>query len=103
MRKVSLGHLGLVLAAEHADFEILDLAVGRGFGTGGLEVVKVLVDDVIGIDMTGDLLASLLIRDELCGRSEIDSVLKFNSRISKPARWWLTRDEDDIDIRYAGK
>lgn len=100
--KVPLGHLRLVLATEHADFEICNLAVGRGFRAGSLEVVKVLIDDVIGVDVTSDLLAGLLIRDKFCGRSKIDSVLRLNSCISKPARWWLIKGLDEIKHTICG-
>lgn len=65
--KVALGHLGLVLAAEDADLEILDLARALGgLDAGVLEVLEVLEDDLVRVDMFRDLRPAPAIRDELC-------------------------------------
>lgn len=75
--KVTLRNIGLVVAAEHTHFEVGDLLmVGRGLGTRRLKVVEVLVNDIIGIDVFGDIRSCLLMGNELLRRSKIDTVLE---------------------------
>lgn len=74
--KVTLRDVGLVVTAEHTHFEVGDLLViGRSLGTRRLEIAEVLVDDIVGIDVLGDIGSCLLVGDKLLRRSEIDTVL----------------------------
>lgn len=70
--KVALGHLGDVLAAEDADLEVLRGA-RRQLGAAGLEVREVLVDDLLGADVPGNVEAVAFVGDELAGGGEVDT------------------------------
>lgn len=72
MLKVTLGHGSDVLAAEHANLEVLVLA-GRQLRAAGLEIVQVLVDNLLGADVLGDGEAVALVGDELRGRGQVDT------------------------------
>ena len=64
--EVALRHLGLVLAAEDADLEVLDRALALGgFDARVFQVLEVLEDDIVGTDDLGDLLPRLVVGDEL--------------------------------------
>lgn len=77
MVEVTFRDVGLVFAAEHTHFKVGDLLViGRGLSTRRLKVGKVLVNNIIGIDVLGDVTSCLLVGDEFLRRSEIDTVLE---------------------------
>lgn len=66
MLEVALRHLGLVLAAEDADLEVLDRALALGgFDARVFQVLEVLEDDIVCTDDLGDLLPCLVVGDEL--------------------------------------
>lgn len=71
MFKVVLWHRRLVLAAEHANLKVLDLAllVG-GLYTCDLEVLEILENHFIRADGAGYFLRRLPVRDEFLGQSE---------------------------------
>lgn len=76
MVKVTLGDVGLVVTAEHTNFELGDLVLRRSLCARRLKVGKILIDDVVGVDVLGDIGSRLLVRDKLLRRSEIDTILK---------------------------
>lgn len=72
MLEVSIRYGGDVLAAEHAHLEILVLAGGEGCAA-VLEVGEVLVDDLFGANVLGDVEAVALVGHEFGRRGEIDT------------------------------
>lgn len=72
--KVALGYLSDVLAAEDADLEVLCSARGQ-LGAAGLEVGEVLVDDLVGADVPGNIEAVALMGDELAGGGKVDAAM----------------------------
>lgn len=83
--KVALGHRGDVLAAEHADFEVL-VRTGRKFCAAGLEVAQILVDDLISAYMPGDVEAVALVGNQLARGGEVDAAVgKEKTMVSRRA------------------
>lgn len=74
-RKVALGDLGDVLAAEDADLKVHVGPWGQ-FGAARLQVVEVLVDDCLGANVFGDFEAVALVGDEFAWRGEVDTARK---------------------------
>lgn len=72
--EVALGYLGDVLAAEDADLEVLCGAGGQ-LGAAGLEVGEVLVDDLVGADVPGNIEAVALVGNEFAGGGEVDAAM----------------------------
>ena len=75
MFEVPFWHWCLVLSAEDADLEILQPSAGVRFEASIPEVVKVLIDDFLGIDVLGNVLPCLPVGDELPGIGKVNTVL----------------------------
>lgn len=80
MLKVPFGNSRLVGTAEHTNLKVLDQTIGRGLGTRFLKGVEVLVDDLIGIDVLGDVLSGLFVGNELLRAGQVNAVLNFVSK-----------------------
>ena len=64
--EVTLRHLRLILSAKDSDLKSFDIALALSrLHTRGFEVLKVLIDNFIGINVTGNFVPRLLIRNEL--------------------------------------
>lgn len=75
MFKIAFVHGGDVCAAEDADLELLRRrASRRELGTGGLEIVKRLVDNFVGANVRGNRMSVALMSDELPRRCQINTV-----------------------------
>lgn len=90
--EVALGHGGDVLPAEDAHLEVLARA-RRELGAAGLEVVQVLVDDLVGADVPGDVEAVAAVGDELAWGGEVDTAVRdVVSRDDGGNGWFLKRE-----------
>lgn len=75
MLKVALRNGRAVLPAEDANLEICNLGARRRLGACRLQRIEVLVDDVVGVDMPGNIFPRLLVCNELLGAGKVDAIL----------------------------
>lgn len=75
MVEIPFWYLGLICAAENAHFELGNLST-RGFGASRLQVVEVLVDELVGTDVLGNLLYRFFVRNKLLRRGKINAILE---------------------------
>jgi len=75
MFKVALRNRRAVLSAEYARLEVCDLRTRRRLSTRRFQGIKVLVNDIVGINVLGNVLSRLLVRNELLRTRKIDAIL----------------------------
>lgn len=75
MLKVALGNRRAVLSTEHTHLKVCDLGTRRRLSTRRFQRIKILVDDIVGVDMLGNIPPRLLVRNQLLRTRKVNAIL----------------------------